>query len=75
MSRGLGWWFDHGVTVAGDGRAPDNAPLLITQRITHTTDGRPLALEETRLSGDDTQLTYTLTAITQDISTDRAALS
>ncbi len=56
-------------------RIPDNAPLLITQRITHTTSGRALALEETRLSGDDTQLTYTLTAITQDTSTDRAPLS
>ncbi len=56
-------------------RIPDNAPLLITQRITHTTSGRPLALEETRLSGDDTQLTYTLTATTPDTSTDRAPLS
>lgn len=36
------------------------------QRITHTPSGRPLALEETRLSGDDTQLTYTLTATTPD---------
>jgi hypothetical protein len=33
---------------------------LITQRITHTTGGRALALVEARLSGDDTQLTYTL---------------
>lgn len=43
-------------------RTPNNAPLLVTHRITHTTTGRPLALEETRLSGEDAQLTYTLTA-------------
>jgi GntR family transcriptional regulator len=44
-----------------DLRAPDNAPLLLTYRTTHTHTGRPLALEETRLSADDTQLAYTLT--------------
>lgn len=43
-------------------RTPNNAPLMVTHRITHTTTGRPLALEETRLSGEDAQLTYTLTA-------------
>lgn len=43
---------------------PNNAPLLITQRITHAAGGRPLALEQTRLSAEDTQLTYTLTAST-----------
>lgn len=47
-------------------RTPNNAPLLVTHRITHTTTGRPLALEETRLSGEDAQLTYTLTATTPD---------
>lgn len=49
-------------------RTPNNAPVLVTHRITHTTTGRPLALEETRLSGEDTQLTYTLTATTPDTS-------
>jgi len=48
---------------------PNNAPLLITQRITHTPSGRPLALEETQLSAEDTQLTYALTAPTPDTST------
>ncbi len=47
-------------------KTPDNAPILVTRRVTRTPDGRPLALEETRLSADDTQLTYTLTADTRD---------
>jgi GntR family transcriptional regulator len=47
---------------------PNNAPLLITQRITHAASGRPLALEQTRLTAEDTQLTYTLTASTRDAS-------
>lgn len=49
-------------------RILDNALLLITQRITHTTGGGALTLEETRLSGDDTPLTYPLTATTPDTS-------
>jgi GntR family transcriptional regulator len=49
-------------------RTPNNAPLLVIHRITHTTTGRPLALEETRLSGEDAQLTYTLTATTPNTS-------
>lgn len=47
---------------------PNNAPLLITQRITHAPGGRPLALEQTRLTAEDTQLTYTLTAATRNAS-------
>ena len=47
-------------------RLPDATPLLLTQRTTHTTTDRPLALEETRWSADGTQLTYTLTPTTQD---------
>ncbi len=43
-------------------KTPDNAPILITHRITHAPSGWPLALEETRLSADDTQLSYSLTA-------------
>jgi GntR family transcriptional regulator len=44
---------------------PDATPQLITRRATHnTTTGRVLALEETRQSADDTQLTYQLTPTT-----------
>jgi GntR family transcriptional regulator len=39
---------------------PDSTPMLITRRTTSTTTGRALALEETRLSADDTQLAYPL---------------
>jgi GntR family transcriptional regulator len=60
------------VTALG---VPNNAPLLVTQRITHAIGGRPLALEETRLSGEDTQLTYTLTANTPNAHTDSTSLS
>lgn len=55
-----------------DLHTPDNAPLLVTYRTTHTPDRRPLALEETRVSADDTQLTYTLTASTPDTNTEGA---
>jgi DNA-binding GntR family transcriptional regulator len=54
---GIGKRASHEVTTL---RTPTTSPLLITQRITHTTGGRALALVEARLSGDDTQLTYTL---------------
>ncbi|MGH3610507.1 MAG: GntR family transcriptional regulator [Pseudonocardiaceae bacterium] len=42
-------------------RLPEATPLLHTQRTTHTPGGRPLALEETHLCADNTQLAYTLT--------------
>ncbi|MGH3887564.1 MAG: GntR family transcriptional regulator [Pseudonocardiaceae bacterium] len=47
---------------------PDATPLLFTQRTTHSPAGRPLALEETRLSAEGAQLSYTLTATTADTS-------
>jgi GntR family transcriptional regulator len=44
---------------------PEITPLLIARRTTTDTHtGRPLALEETRLSAEDTQLLYTLTPTT-----------
>lgn len=51
-------------------RIPAGTPLLLTRRTTHDTtagatpsrDGRPLALEETRLSAEDAQLSYALAA-------------
>jgi DNA-binding GntR family transcriptional regulator len=36
------------------------APVLVTRRIIRDTDDRPIAMEETRRSGEDTQLTYTI---------------
>lgn len=42
-------------------RIPTGAPVLITRRITTDTHGRALAMEETRRSAEDTQLTYPLT--------------
>lgn len=39
---------------------PDATPLLIIRRTTTNTHGRVLALEETRLSADNTQLAYQL---------------
>ncbi len=40
---------------------PTGAPVLITRRITTDTDGRALAMEETRRNADDAQLTYPIT--------------
>jgi GntR family transcriptional regulator len=40
---------------------PTGTPMLFTQRTTHTTPTRALALEQSRLSAEDTQLAYTLT--------------
>ncbi|HEX5403152.1 MAG TPA: GntR family transcriptional regulator [Pseudonocardiaceae bacterium] len=48
---------------------PPGSAVLLTRRLTldqHT--GRALALEETRRSADDTQLTYTLTPVTTEHS-------
>ncbi|MQA05854.1 MAG: GntR family transcriptional regulator [Streptosporangiales bacterium] len=42
-------------------RASDNAPLLITRRVTTDNHGRILAMEETRHAGEDTQLAYPMT--------------
>lgn len=42
-------------------RIPGGTPLLITRRTTRTRDGRPLTLEETRVSAEDAQLAYTIT--------------
>lgn len=40
---------------------PSGAAVLVTRRLITNRDCRPLALEETRRNGDDTQLTYQLT--------------
>ncbi|MGH4017078.1 MAG: GntR family transcriptional regulator [Pseudonocardiaceae bacterium] len=37
---------------------PTGTPVLITRRVTTSPDGRPVAMEETRRSAADTQLTY-----------------
>jgi GntR family transcriptional regulator len=37
---------------------PTGLPVLITRRVTTDTDTRPIAMEETRRSAEDTQLTY-----------------
>lgn len=37
---------------------PTGSPVLITRRVSTTSDGRPVALEETRRSAEDTQLSY-----------------
>jgi GntR family transcriptional regulator len=37
---------------------PTGLPVLITRRVATDTDRRPLAMEETRRSAEDTQLTY-----------------
>jgi GntR family transcriptional regulator len=37
---------------------PTGLPVLITRRVTTDTDGRPIAMEETRRSAEDTQLSY-----------------
>ncbi|MQA05012.1 MAG: UTRA domain-containing protein [Streptosporangiales bacterium] len=46
-------------------RIGDNIPMLITRRTTTDEAGRVLAMEETRYTADDTQLTYTLTPVKQ----------
>lgn len=46
-------------------RIPDATPLLVTRRTTvDTHTGRPLALEEVRVSAEDTQLAYAITPTT-----------
>ena len=42
-------------------RIPEGTPMLTTRRLTVDTDGRLLALEETRLSAGETQLAYAFT--------------
>jgi GntR family transcriptional regulator len=37
---------------------PTGLPVLITRRVTTDTNGRPIAMEETRRSAEDTQLSY-----------------
>ncbi|MGH3905272.1 MAG: GntR family transcriptional regulator, partial [Pseudonocardiaceae bacterium] len=37
---------------------PTGTPVLITRRVSTSPDGRPIAMEETRRSAADTQLTY-----------------
>jgi len=60
-------WTEH---VRATAPAPDDttslhlapgAAVLITRRVTTDPDGRALAMEETRRSAEDTQLTYTIT--------------
>lgn len=41
-------------------RLPDGVPLLQLLRVTRDSDGRPLALEELHLPGNDLELTYPL---------------
>jgi GntR family transcriptional regulator len=43
-------------------RIPGGTPMLITRRTTRDTTGRILAMEETRVSAEDTQLTYGIAA-------------
>ncbi len=43
---------------------PTGLPLLITRRVATDTDRRPLAMEETRRSAEDTQLSYPQTPST-----------
>lgn len=45
-------------------RIPNGTPMLITRRTTRDTTGRILAMEETHISAEDTQLTYTIAAQT-----------
>ncbi|MGH3763777.1 MAG: GntR family transcriptional regulator [Pseudonocardiaceae bacterium] len=44
---------------------PTGLPVLITRRVTTDTDGRPIAMEETRRSAEDTQLSYPQTPTTE----------
>jgi GntR family transcriptional regulator len=46
---------------AGALRIPAGTPMLVTRRATTGRHGRILALEETRLSAEDTQLAYRIT--------------
>lgn len=41
-------------------RTSDNAPLLLTRRVTTNSEGRVLVMEETRHTAEDTQLAYPL---------------
>ncbi|MDF9815212.1 GntR family transcriptional regulator [Streptomyces sp. SPB162] len=41
---------------------PESAPILITHRVTHGTDGRPLLLEELKVSAEQARLTFRVTA-------------
>lgn len=43
-------------------RMPDATPILISHRVTHGTDDRPLLLEELRFSATAAQLAYRITA-------------
>lgn len=43
-------------------RIPPGTPMLVTRRLTRDGTGRALALEETRLSAEDAQLSYRLTS-------------
>lgn len=45
-------------------RIPGGTPMLITRRTTRDANGRILALEETRVSAEDTQLSYGLSPAT-----------
>ncbi len=47
-------------------RIPTGAPVLVTRRIITDDNGRALAMEETRRSAEDTQLTYPLTPTAPD---------
>lgn len=44
-------------------RVPDGTPMLITRRLTATPSGRPLMMEETHRSAENTQLSYQLPPI------------
>lgn len=39
---------------------PSGTPVLVTRRTARDADGRALAMEETRRSAEDTQLTYAI---------------
>jgi len=45
-------------------RIPGGTPMLLTRRTTRDTTGRIFAMEETRVSAEDTQLAYAITAQT-----------
>ncbi|MGH8880974.1 MAG: UTRA domain-containing protein [Stackebrandtia sp.] len=47
-------------------RVPTGAAVLLTRRVITSSDGRPLALEETRRNAEDAQLTYPLTPTVSD---------
>lgn len=44
---------------------PTGLPVLITRRVATDADGRPVAMEETRRSAEDTQLSYPQTPFTE----------